>query len=135
MNHRHDRPAPGDRINPHRLYRNHDDRILCGVCSGIADYFGLNRRAVRLVTLIAAFPFTPFVITGYIILCLILPVKPRDLYATPEEETFWRKTTIEPKNTFGEIRHRFRELEMRLQRMEAYLTSKRYEIDRELKGS
>ncbi len=135
MNRRYDRPDPGDRINPHRLYRNRDDRILCGVCSGIADYLGLDRRTVRVVTLIAAVPFTPFVITGYIILCLILPAKPRDLYASTEEETFWRKTTIEPKNTFGEIRHRFRELELRLQRMEAYLTSKRYEIDRELKGS
>ena len=119
--------------NPHRLYRNTENRILTGVCAGLADYFGFDRRAVRIATVIAAIPFFAFVVLTYIVLSLVLPERPRELYEDKEQEEFWRKATMEPKNTFGTVRHRFRELDNRLQRIEAYVTSKRYEIDRALK--
>lgn len=119
--------------NPHRLYRNTEQRIIAGVCAGISDYFGFNRRAVRLATVIAAIFFTPFVVMAYVIMALVLPQRPKQLYESPEQEDFWRQATIEPKNTFGSVRHRFRELDNRLQKLEAYITSKRYEIDRALK--
>jgi Putative stress-responsive transcriptional regulator len=35
-----------------RLYRNTNDKILCGVCSGIADYFNLDPSIVRLAWII-----------------------------------------------------------------------------------
>lgn len=119
--------------NPHRLYRNTEHRILTGVCAGIADYFGFDRRAVRVATILAAIPFFAFVVITYIVLSLVLPERPRQLYEDKEQEEFWRKATMEPKNTFGTVRHRFRDLDDRLQRIEAYVTSKRYEIDRALK--
>lgn len=119
--------------NPHRLYRNTENRILTGVCAGIADYFGFDRRAVRIATLLAVIPFSGFTIAAYVILSFVLPERPKQLYKDAEHEDFWRKATMEPKNTFGSVRHRFRELENRLQRLEAYITSKRYEIDRALK--
>ncbi len=119
--------------NPHRLYRNREHRIIAGVCAGLADYFGFQRNAVRVVTCVAAIPFTPFVVLGYIALAILLPVRPDDLYQNKEQETFWRDMSQQPKNLFGELRHRFRDLELRLQRMESYMTSKEYEIDRQLK--
>ena len=124
---------PDGNGNPHRLYRNTEHRILTGVCAGIADYFGFDRRAVRVATIIAAIPFFGFVTITYIILSLALPQRPRELFKDPEQEEFWRKATMEPKNTFGTVRHRFRELDSRLQKLEAYVTSKRFEIDRALK--
>ena len=36
------------RANPHRLYRDRDHAVLAGVCAGIAEYFGLNRKGVRI---------------------------------------------------------------------------------------
>lgn len=119
--------------NPHRLYRNTQHRILTGVCAGVADYFGFNRRAVRVATVIAAIPFFAFTVVAYIVLSFVLPERPRQLCPDPEKEEFWRNATMEPKNTFGTVRHRFRELDVRLQRLEAYVTSKRFEIDRALK--
>jgi len=133
---RRNRPARDDELghrhNPHRLYRSRDRSILAGVCAGIAEYFGFSTRAVRIATLIALIPFTTIVLVGYLILALVLPVRPPQLYASPEQESFWRGVTDRPRDMFGELRHRFRELDLRLQRMEAYVTSKRYEIDREL---
>ena len=127
------RDGLGRRRNPHRLYRNKDRAVLGGVCAGLAEYFGFSTGAVRIATLIALIPFTTIVIVGYVILALVLPVRPPDLYESPEQESFWRDVTNRPRDTFGELRHRFRELDHRLQRMEAYVTSKRYEIDRELR--
>lgn len=106
---------------------------MTGVCAGLADYFGFDRRAVRIAMILAAIPFFAFVVVAYIVMSLVLPERPRQLYQDKEQEEFWRKATMEPKNTFGTVRHRFRELDMRLQKLEAYITSKRFEIDRALK--
>jgi phage shock protein C len=77
-------------------------------------------------------PFFAFVIITYVVLAIILPVKPVDLYETQEQAEFWRGVSTAPSDVFGALSHRFRELNMRLERMEAYVTSREFEIDREL---
>lgn len=133
----HERPDTADesghRERPHRLYRSREHRVIAGVCAGLADYLGFERRAVRIVTLIALIPFSTFVVLAYIALAILLPVRPDNLYRSKEHESFWRDVSNQPRNLFGELRHRFRDLELRLQRMETYVTSKEYEIDRQLK--
>jgi phage shock protein PspC (stress-responsive transcriptional regulator) len=53
------------------------DRLLLGVCGGIAHSFGWNSNLVRLLTVVLGI-FIPgpnvIVLAGYIILGLILPV-------------------------------------------------------------
>jgi len=123
-----------ERKNPHKFYRDKEHAILAGVCAGIADYFGFNRKATRVViaVLFLCPPFTPFVIVSYIILTIVLPVKPADLYETKEQANFWRGVSNAPADVFGGLSHRFRELNLRLEKMEAFVTSKEFEIDREL---
>jgi phage shock protein C len=120
--------------NPHRLFRDKEHAVLAGVCAGIAEYFGLNRKGVRLVTfLIILFPpFFGFVIISYIVLAIVLPVKPGDLFESSEQAEFWRGVSNAPSDVFGALRHRFRELNHRLEKMEAFVTSREFEIDREL---
>jgi phage shock protein C len=103
-----------ERKNPHRLFRDRDNAMLAGVCAGVAEYFGLNRKGVRLATLLVLLfpPFFAFVVVSYVVLAIVLPLKPADLYESPE--------------------HRFRELNLRLERLEAHVTSKEFQIDREL---
>ncbi len=62
--------------NANRLYRS-DDRILAGVCGGLADYFGLDRSLVRVATLIGIV-FLGLSIWVYILLWLIVPEDPRN---------------------------------------------------------
>ena len=123
-----------ERKNPHKLFRDKENAILAGVCAGIAEYFGWNRKGVRLLTAIMCVvpPFFPFVIISYIILAIFLPVKPAGLYETEEQAEFWRGVSNAPSDVFGSLSHRFKELNMRLQKMEAFVTSKEFEIDREL---
>jgi len=120
------------RKNPHRLYRDKDNAILTGVCAGLASYFGLNRKGLRVVVAVSTIFFFPFVVPAYIILSLLLPVKPRNLYKDETQERFWRDVSMAPSDVFGNLSHRFRELDLRLQKMEAYITSKEFEMDREL---
>lgn len=122
------------RQNPHRLFRDKENAMLAGVGAGIADYFGFNRKGTRVaIFLLCCFPpFAPFVFISYIILAIVLPVKPTDLYETKEQANFWRGVSNAPADVFGALSHRFRELNHRLESMEAFVTSKEFEIDREL---
>jgi len=38
-----------------RLYRSRTDRMLAGVCGGIAEYYNLDPTIVRLITVVLAF--------------------------------------------------------------------------------
>lgn len=121
-----------ERKNPHRLYRDKENAILAGVCAGLASYFGLCRKGLRVVVAISTVFFFPFVVPAYIILAIILPTKPEELYKDESQEKFWRGVSMAPTDVFGNLNHRFRELDVRLQKMEAYVTSREFDMDREL---
>ncbi len=121
------------RSNPHRLYRDKENSRIAGVCAGIADYFGFNVTAIRLLTALSMLFFWPILI--YILLAFLIPVKPAELYENVEQADFWREVSNAPSDIFGALRHQFRGLELRLRSMEAFVTSKEFEIDQELGGS
>ena len=122
------------RQNPHRLYRDKKNAVIGGVCAGIADYFDFNRKGVRVATALCMLfpPFIPFVILAYVLLALLLPVKPSELYVDDDRAVFWRGVSNAPSDVFGALSHRFRELNRRLEKMEAHVTSKEFEFEREL---
>jgi len=121
-----------ERKNPHRLYRDKENAMLAGVCAGLANYFGLNTKGLRLIAAVSTLFFFPFMVPAYIILTIILPVKPQDLYKDESQENFWRGMSMAPSDVFSNLSHRFRELDLRLQKMEAHVTSREFEMDREL---
>jgi phage shock protein C len=116
-----------------RLYRDKDRAILGGVCAGLADWTGVNRGALRLIVVLMAFPFTFVMVAGYIALWLLLPKRPRDLYRDEAEQEFWEEVRRSPRDTASHLNRRYRDLDGRLQRMEAWVTSSEYRIDRELR--
>jgi len=120
------------RNNPHRLYRDRDNAMIAGVCAGLAEYFGFNRKVLRVITAISAVLFAPFVVVSYIILVIVLPVRPREEKIDREQAIFWRGVSNAPSDVFSSVSHRFRELDLRLQKMEAFVTSREFDIDREL---
>ena len=62
--------AAGDR--PKRLSRNENDKLIGGVCSGIANYFGIDPAIVRVITFIMVWAYG-LGIMAYIVLWIILP--------------------------------------------------------------
>ena len=55
-----------------RLERNPMNKVIGGVCSGLADYFGLDIALVR-IAFVIAFLFASFGFWLYIILWMVLP--------------------------------------------------------------
>jgi len=57
---------------PRKLYRSRSQRMIAGVCGGLADYFNIDATLVRvLFLLLAVFGGTGLVI--YIVMWLIVP--------------------------------------------------------------
>ena len=57
---------------PKRLYRNENDKILGGVCSGLANYFGIDPVIVRVLFAVITIAFGAGVL-AYIILWIAVP--------------------------------------------------------------
>jgi len=56
-----------------RLYRSENDRILGGVCGGIAETYNLDPTLVRLITIILAFTGAAEIV--YLLAWLIMPTE------------------------------------------------------------
>jgi phage shock protein C len=65
-------PQPAPR-QPRRLVRRRDDRMLAGVCSGVAEYLGVDVTLVRLVTAIGAILGFGTLILAYVVAWALLP--------------------------------------------------------------
>ncbi|MBQ4052242.1 MAG: PspC domain-containing protein [Clostridia bacterium] len=58
-----------------KLYKSSTDKKLCGVCGGLAEFFGIDSTIVRLI-LVLAILFAGCGILAYIIAALVMPNKP-----------------------------------------------------------
>lgn len=59
-----------------RLYRSTSDKMVAGVCGGIAEYFQLDPTLVRLGYVFLTF-FTAFAgVIAYFVMWIIIPKKP-----------------------------------------------------------
>lgn len=65
-------PVPGAG-GPRRLVRRRDDRMVAGVCSGVADYLGVDVTIVRLVTLLGAVFGAGTFLLAYLVAWVLLP--------------------------------------------------------------
>ncbi|HAH60554.1 MAG TPA: PspC domain-containing protein [Treponema sp.] len=58
-----------------RLYKS-QDRKLCGVCSGIAEYFNIDPTIVRLIWVVATCVSVGAGLIAYIVCALVMPDRP-----------------------------------------------------------
>lgn len=57
-----------------RLYKNTEEKMICGVCKGLSEYFNLDVSIIRLLFVILAFASGIGIIL-YIAAAIILPDK------------------------------------------------------------
>ncbi len=119
-----------------RLYQDREGGVIFGVCAGIADYFGFDLFVTRILAVLSLFFFTFPTFLAYIMLAFLLPKKPRALYGPVDEEVeaLRRQVRSSPHTTLDAVKHRFRDIESRIQQMEKYLTSSRFKLDREFES-
>ena len=60
-----------------KLYRNTNEKIIAGVCSGLAEYLNIDATIVRLIW--ALIGLSGAGIVAYLIAALIIPEKPSDI--------------------------------------------------------
>ena len=59
-----------------KLYRSSDDRMLCGVCAGIAEYFEIDPTLIRLAWVFCCFFCVFPAIIAYVIAAVVIPTPP-----------------------------------------------------------
>lgn len=143
-----------------QLQRDTEEGKIAGVCAGIAEYFGIETWLVRIATvaatLLLAGPFIPFF---YVAAWFILDKKPLNSgFRRHQGSAFttrhhggkgWRnevneddrkvevKSTVwqagePPRQAFYDIKNQFSRIETRLRKIETYVTSSEYQLNREI---
>lgn len=56
-----------------RLRKSRTDKMLAGVCGGIAEHFGWDPTLVRILFVVGAFVFFGTTVLLYFVLALIMP--------------------------------------------------------------
>lgn len=56
-----------------RLYRSRNDRLLGGVCAGLADYFNIDPTIMRLLYILLCFVSLGSGVLIYVVLWVIVP--------------------------------------------------------------
>ena len=120
-------------FSPTKLYKDGKNGKIAGVCAGLGDYFGIQPNIIRAGAVIGSlFGFFPPILIVYVVLAFILDEKPRELRDNPKEDQFWRDMRTRPDYTSFDLKRRFQEIEKRTRQLEAYITSKRFRLQREL---
>lgn len=57
-----------------KLYRSTRDKMLCGVCGGIGEYFNIDATIIRLIWAVLACSGTGILV--YILAAIIIPIEP-----------------------------------------------------------
>lgn len=121
------------------LYRNTERGMVAGVCAGLADYLAVDLKVVRILTVIAMLVFNWPMIIAYVVAVFVLDKRPADAAAAPrrlrrsemDDDLEAEDAPLPPD--MPEVVGEFDALEDRLQGLEAYLSSKRFELDREFR--
>lgn len=116
-----------------RFVRSADNAMLGGVCAGLADYFGFNLKATRVLAAIGFLMNPPLAALGYIAVVILIPAKPTTDKNAKVDPAFRQSFRSSPAQTMSDMRRRFQSLDRRLARLEKYVTSSRYQLDREFR--
>ncbi len=143
-------------VERRRLYRLPDEGKIAGVCAGIARYLGLETWVVRIIALSFLLFSSGTAVLVYCLAAWAMDVAPdaqsgrggcfgfdiaeacgakRDdsaVYAEPSVKEVWSRHWG-PRATLAMIDERLTDLEQRLRAMETYVTSSRFQLDREFR--
>lgn len=68
-----------------QLYRSKGNRMLAGVCGGVAEYFGIDPTVVRLIWVLVTLTYGVGLI-AYIIAAIVIPERGYDSYTGSQEQ-------------------------------------------------
>jgi phage shock protein C len=120
-------------IPDRRFYRSTDNRVLGGVCGGLAEYFGFNLKVTRILAVIGFLMNPPLGAIAYFAVVFLVPAHSVNAIKPKVDPEFRKAVRSSPSQTMSDVRRRFGSLDRRLARLEKYVTSSRYQLDREFR--
>ena len=116
-----------------KFYLDKRNGKVLGVCSGIADYTGLDVTLVRIMMVGAFLMSGGSILPLYFIAGIIADDKPRELALEDQEhQRFWQGVRQSPARTARDIRSRLRDIDRRLADVESYVTTENRSLAREI---
>ncbi len=104
-----------------------------GVCSGIADYTGVDRTWVRVaavvLTIMGGFPWT---LIAYWVTAWVASPKPIGLYDNADDAKFWQGVRQSPARSTRDVKAKFRDIDRRLADVETFYTSRNSTLANEI---
>lgn len=114
------------------FYRDKQNAKLMGICSGIADYTGINAIWVRLAAIGLVFMTGGGIIPFYFLAGFLANKKPPHLYVDSQEQKFWQRVRQSPARTARDVRASFRDIDRRLADVEHYYVSANPRLSEEI---
>ena len=116
-----------------KFYLDKRNGKFMGVCSGIADYTGLDVTLVRIMFVSAVVMSGGSVLPLYFVAGFIAEDQPRELaLGDKEEQRFWQGVRASPTRTARNIRSHLRDIDRRLGDIESYVTTENRSLAREI---
>lgn len=123
------------------LYRNTKKGWLGGVCAGLGEHLNIEPWILRLIAIGALMFFNSLAVFAYLAACILLARRPKKLPVKPQTEYDETAHQDRPRTVFRypetpserlrTARERLDDVLNRVETMERYVTSKRYNLDRE----
>lgn len=120
-------------IPQRRFTRSRKRAVIAGVCAGLADYFGFNLKATRVLAVIALFMAMPVTLLVYFGAVFLIPSSNDEHRPRNYDPEFRRAVRSSPAQTVSDVKRRFQSLDSRLARLERYVTSPKYDLDEEFR--
>lgn len=61
---------------PKRLYRSMNNRMIAGICGGLAEYLNMDPTIVRLIAVLGFFATGTAFFWAYLIMWIVIPERP-----------------------------------------------------------
>jgi phage shock protein C len=107
-----------------KFYLDKQNAKWLGVCSGIADYTGIDVTWVRVGTVLGTILGSGFLVIAYLVIGWIAEPKPYGLYTDKEESDFWQGVRQSPARTTRDVRSKLRDIDRRMAAAETHYTSR-----------
>ncbi len=114
------------------LYRSRKG-MMCGVCRGLAEYYGFDVFWTRVLAVVAAFfvSIGPAVIM-YLIAAMVMKPEPVLPLETEEDEEFYHSYSGSRSMALHRLKRTFGNLDRRIQRLESAVTTRDYDWEERL---
>jgi len=120
-------------MSDRRFYRSADKAVLGGVCGGLSEYFGFSLKVTRVLAVVGFLINPPLAGLAYLAVVILVPARSINVSKPKVDPAFRKSLRSAPAQTMHDVRRRFGALDRRLAKLEKYVTSSRYNLDREFR--